>query len=359
MKIKTLKFSLYLLTLVTVFVSCEPDDDGGVTNNFTEEPRDVQQPKDRDSLLDYLNSHYYNSSFFETGTNHKYTDIIISELPIDEDTGEYLDMPDPANNTLLIDAVEIHTTEFLEVDYEYYILRLNQGGGESPKFTDALRLKYEGSVIESGEVFDSRATPEVVPLVSNGVLSRGTIRAWQLVMPTFNTAFNFDFNNGDIVYNNFGFGVMFIPSGLGYYSTPPAGSPIGVYDNLIFKFELFQQEEMDHDNDGIPSYIEDLDNSIDVFDDDTNDDGFPNFIDFDDDGDGVATLNELIPTEYIIDTNMGEEEPTLAVNEYERSRSEANGVITINTVTITDSNADGVPDYLDENVSINYNEVSD
>ncbi len=49
-------------------------------------------------------------------------------------------------------------------------------------------------------------------------------------------------------------------------------------------------------------------------------------------------------------------EPTIAANEFVRSRTEVNGVITIKTVTIADSNNDGTPDYLDENITIDYNE---
>lgn len=289
MKIKTLKFSLYLLVLVTVFVSCEQDDDP--TTTFEERDRTEQQVVDDSTLVAYLSHHYYNSSFFETGVNHKYTDIIITELPIDEDTGEYLDMPDPDQNTLLVDAVDVLTTEYLDTDYKYYILRLNQGVGESPKFTDAVRVRYEGYSAVSGDVFDSRITPLNLPLVGNGFSTFGTIRGWQLVLPSFNSALDFTTDNGIVNYNNFGLGVMFVPSGLGYFS----GSTTGVsYDNLIFKFELLQMEEVDHDTDLIPSYIEDLNGNLDVNDDDTDEDGFPDYIDLDDDEDGVLTINEDI-----------------------------------------------------------------
>ncbi|EDP69943.1 hypothetical protein FBALC1_10437 [Flavobacteriales bacterium ALC-1] len=344
MKIKTLKLSLYLLALVAVFVSCEQDDDP--TNTFTEEDRDVQQLKDKDSLLDYLNTHYYNSSFFESGTNHKYTDIVITELEEGEDV--------PSGSTLLIDDIEIHTTVFLDYDYEYYILRINQGEGGSPKFTDAVRMRYEGSSVVDGDIFDSRATPIDLSLVGNSISTFGTIRGWQLVIPSFNSAMDFNIDgNGNVNYNGFGLGVMFLPSGLAYYSGITTGSP---YDNLIFKFELLQYDEADHDLDELPSHIEDLDGDLDVNNDDTDDDGFPNYIDFDDDGDGVSTTDELMPKQYIVDTNMGEGEPTLETNEYETSRSENNGIITINTVTIADSNSDGLADYLDEDITINYNE---
>jgi len=289
MKTNTFKLCLSILTVVTLFISCEEDDDPTVT--FVEEDRTVQQAKDNDSIIDYLSTHYFNSSFFDTGVNHNYSDIIITEL---------------------------------------------------------------GS-IEDGNVFDSRSTPIDLSLVGNGFTSFGTIRAWQLVMPTFNSAFDFTLENGVVNYNNYGLGVMFVPSGLAYFAGITTGSS---YDNLIFKFELLQYEEEDHDGDGIPSYLEDLDGNGDISNDDTDENEFPNFIDLDDDGDEVLTFDELEQTIYIVDTNMGENEPTLEVNEYEFSRSSDSGVITITTIKALDTDSNGILDYLDEGVSINYNDTS-
>lgn len=353
MKLKTLRLSIIFLALFSLLISCDNDDDGGTTTIELED-RTEQQVKDSDSIVLYLSTHYYNSAYIASSTDPKYTDIIITELPIDETTGEYLDMPDPDNNTLLIDAVTTYTTTYLEADYEYYVLHLNQGDGASPNFTDEIRVRYEGtSINDDGDIFDVIATPGDLLLQGDGFSTFGTIRAWQLVMPMFNTADGFDLVDGIVDYNNFGLGVMFVPSGLGYFAGTSTGSS---YDNLMFKFELLQFEVEDHDNDGIPSYLEDLDNSTDVFDDDTDEDGFPNYIDFDDDGDDVSTFNELLSTTYSVDTNVGEEEPTLAAEEFEYSRSEEAGVITINTVTVVDSNSDGTPDYLDATIAIDYNE---
>ena len=223
-----------------------------------------------------------------------------------------------------------------------------------------MRVRYEGSSIneevgEEEDVFDSAATPIDLNLQTDGVSVTGAIKAWQLVMPTFNSSTGFGIDaNGNVGFNDFGLGIMFVPSGLGYFSGTATGQS---YDNLIFKFELLQYETVDHDNDGIPSYAEDLDGDLDVEDDDTDGDTFPNFIENDDDGDDVYTIDELIPTEYTVNTNLGDEEPTLATNEFEISRSETNGIITIKTVTIADSNNDGTPDYLDDTITINYNEI--
>lgn len=291
MKIKTLKFILGFLAVTTVFISCKKDD-GTSIPPFVEADRTEQQAKDNDSILSYLTTHYYNSSFFETGSDHKYTDILITELPQDVD-GNYLDMPNPDQNTLLFDAVETRETLFLETIYTYYVLNLNQGGGEAPEFTDQIRVRYEGSSIESEEIFDVISSPEDFLLVGNGFTTFGLIRAWQVVMPTFNTAFDFESEDGSgsVDFKNFGLGVMFVPSGLAYFSGSNTGSS---YDNIIFKFELLQYEEVDHDGDSIPSYLEDLNGDLDLGNDDTDFNGLPNYIDLDDDGDGVLTPNEDI-----------------------------------------------------------------
>lgn len=341
---KSIKFILFLAFVSVLAVSCKEDDDVNVPDVEVRD-RGEQQLVDSDSLVNYLSSHYYNSGFFETGSNHKYTDIVITEL---QDGGVV-----PDGHTLLMQAVETYTSTFEETEYEYYILRLNQGGGEAPNFTDRVFVRYEGTSINTDETFDSVASPIVLPLQGNLISTSGAIKGWQLVMPNFNSATDFTIENGFVNYNNFGLGMMFIPSGLGYFS----GTNTGVsFDNLAFKFELIRFEVEDHDGDGIPSYIEDLDSDMDVSNDDTDEDNFPNFIDLDDDGDGVGTVDELMSNTYTVDTNISEEEPILDPGEYEVSRSTSDGILTINTVKVVDSDNNGTPDYLQEDISINYNE---
>ena len=351
MKIKILKFTLSFLALIAIIYSCNNDDDNIIT--VEERDRTEQQAADRDSLLAYLSTHYYNSSFLEADTNRKYSDIIITELI----TGDEV----PEGNRLLIDAVETHTINYLDVEYEYYILRLNQGGGNAPRFTDAVRVRYEGVSVESGETFDIISTPEDFSLTTS--IGLGVIKGWELIMPQFNSAIvptdGYNVIEGIVQYDNFGLGVMFIPSGLAYYSGANTGSS---YDNLIFKFELLQVEQADHEGDGIPSYLEDLDGDNDVFNEDTDDDGFANFIDVDDDGDGVLTVDEnqtrsqsgfinLLAAETYVSENLLTNELLIDIVE------EENGTFTVNVYIITDANDDGMADYLDSEITTNYNEI--
>jgi len=292
------KITLFILTLVIVFVSCESDDDDFV---LPVQDRAEQQIIDRALLIEYLETHFYNSGDFVNTNSPSIRDIIISELPEDGI------LPEPNNNTLLIDVVEFKNVLFEEVDYEYYILRLNQGGGDMmPNASDNVRANFVGTLL-NGEEFDSSINPidfdltQVVPGFSRAFID-------------FNTAESFVINqDGTADFINSGVGVIFMPSGLGFFQQIAPGIPN--LSSLIFKFELFQTEILDHDNDGVPSFLEDLDNDLEVNTDDTDGDQIPNYLDPDDDDDGTLTIDEDI---------NGDGNP---LND--------------------DTNGDGVPNYLD------------
>ena len=105
---------------------------------------------------------------------------------------------------------------------------------------------------------------------------------------------------------------------------------------------------LDIDADGLLSSMEDLDGDNDILNDDTDGDGLPNFRDSDDDGDGTITANEVVLKTYTL--NPGDMEPVLASNEFEKDRNtNDDGVTTVLTVVLTDTDGDGIPDYLDAN----------
>ena len=337
-----MKFRYYLLALLSLslmFNACSKSDGDPTIEPVNVVDRGEQQIIDNDSLIGYLETHYYNSGDFIGNPNPSMNDLVITEL-LDGETV-------PTEHTLLIDAVQTKTTVFSETDYEYYVLKLNQGAGDMPNFTDEIRFKYEGSLLND-EVFETIVNPEDEDLLR-------LIPGWSRVIPEFNTAESF-LENGDgtVSYYNSGVGVMFLPSGLAYFSETRPSIP--AYSPLIFRFELFQTRVNDHDADGVPSYLEDIDGDKDVVNDDTDNNFLSNYVDPDDDGDGVLTINELEPKTYTVNTNEGEQEPILGSKEFEISRTESNGVITIKTVTIMDSNNDGVDDYLDNEITIDYSE---
>ncbi len=328
------KVTLYILCLTFGFLSCKKD------NNTTEvtPPRDrgEQQIIDNDSIVGYLETHYYNSGDFVSNPDPSIDDLVITELS----DGETV----PDGSTLLMDAVEKKSVVYAETDYDFYILKLNQGGGDSPTFADDIRVLYEGFTLDDN-VFDSNT---IIPYYAD-LITQVVVEGWRRVFPEFNTAESFVENeDGTLDYMNKGLGVMFLPSGLAYFSSPGPSFP--AYSPLIFKFELLQMYQNDHDGDGIPSYLEDLNGDGEfTLDDDTDGDNIPNYADNNDDGDGVLTKDEIIIKTYTKGTvdeikNMPLESNQVLLNKIVK---EQDGTYTGTVITFTDTDGDGTPDYLD------------
>ena len=316
-----MKFKLYILliTILLLGFSCGDDDDDGIVE-VPEADRTEQQVIDNDSLVSFLQTHYVDESLLTNNPTILFNEIEINQLPED---GE---LPNPDQNSLLIDMVETLTTTYFDVEYEYYILKINQGGSEnSPNFSDKVRVSYEGTLMDD-TVFDSSSTPVDFDLTS-------TIAGWGRVLPEYNNAEDFIVNSdGTVTYNNPGIGIMFLPSGLGYYSA--AAGTVPVYSNLIFKFKVFQSEVNDHDFDNVPSHLEDLNGDYDLTNDDTDDDTFADFIDSDDDNDGTLTIDEdLEPDSDLTVDRDGDGDPTNDIGDGDPTNDDTDG--------------DGIPNYLD------------
>lgn len=297
---RIVKISLLVLCLSIGLFSCKNDDDDNVINEAVAIPprdRAEVQLEDDVKIIEYLTTHYYNAQKFTNNVNAKISDLIISTEALD-DTYKVLFTDDNIDN----DAVEVNTVTLFNVAYKFYTLKLNQGGGDAVNFSDAVRVNYVGSLLSNDNVFDSAASPVVLNLIGDNIQISGTIIGWRKVMSLFNASQSFtDASDGTVSYNNHGVGVMFLPSGLAYFSSPPS-TDIPRYASLIFKFDLVQTFESDFDNDGVPSHLEDVSNPKDgeffvepdnqENDDDTDNDGFPDYVDPDDDGDGVLTIDE-------------------------------------------------------------------
>ncbi|MGB7784539.1 MAG: FKBP-type peptidyl-prolyl cis-trans isomerase [Salinimicrobium sp.] len=296
---KLRKFSLACLLFTAVFVSCNKDDDNPDPDPVEVRDRAVQEVADQEALLEYLQTHFYNYEDFENPSEG--FDYSIQLDTIDEAN---------ADKTPLIDSdlLQTKTYTFQDVEYKIYILKVREGEKSQPKFTDSTFVSYRGELLDQS-MFDSSDNPMWFDLVR-------TIPGFGQTMTEFKGASGFQVNSDNTVTfnNDYGVGAMFVPSGLAYFQNAPSGIP--PYSPLVFTFKLYGVNEADHDGDGIPSYMEDLNNNKIISDDNTDDDMFANYLDPDDDGDFIPTREEII------------------INED-------------GTLEFPDKDNDGTPDYLD------------
>ncbi len=307
------KLMLLCLLAVVVF-SCSKNNDDVPEIEIRD--RGEVAIEDDQALIDYLSTHFYNYEEFENPSED--FDYVVKIDTIDGSN---------ADKTPIIESDKLitKTINYEGVDQQLYILKIREGVGEKPHFTDSVYVSYKGELLNS-TVFDANnfQTPTWFSLgnyyqvQSNGnlVLKGGLIKGYTAAIQEFGAASGFDVNPDNTVswYNDYGIGAIFIPSGLGYFSSPQ--SKIPAYSPLIFKVNLYRVKIADHDGDGIPSYMEDLDNDGNILNDDTDDDGLFNSSDPDDDGDGTPTRDEIV------------------INED-------------GSIEFTDTNDDGTPDYLD------------
>jgi FKBP-type peptidyl-prolyl cis-trans isomerase FkpA len=274
-----------LFIMVMIFTSCKKDDDNGP--GYVPRDRGEQQAVDLSELKVFFETHYYNSADFEGVSDKHIQDIVISRLNDEQSL--------PEGKTLLKNVVDSVEMTYLELPYKLYYLKLNEGGTTEDSFmnfSDEIDFRYEGNLISSSEIgstFDYNYDSARFGLL-------GLIPGYKYVMPNFkaSTGSSID-GNGDVNYLDYGFGVMFLPSGLAYFDQSLSGVPS--YSNLIFKFEVNRATEMDHDLDGVPTHLEisnDDNGNYDVSGYNLDNDSFPNYLDNDDDGDGVLTINEDI-----------------------------------------------------------------
>ncbi len=125
------------------------------------------------------------------------------------------------------------------------------------------------------------------------------------------------------------------------------------------EFDLVVYDEIDLDGDGVPNDDEDLNNNGDLEDDDTDGDGIPNYLDSDDDGDNVETIDETqgigagLGPQIFIDTDGD------MIENYLDDDDDGDGVLTKDEdyngngdPIDDDTNNNDIPDFLDEDVAL-------
>jgi len=267
----TLKRVFVFLLLVSLVFSCRRDD------SKIEPPRPFseQYPVDLAAIEDFLETHYMEVVNNPGGIDHM--DVRFFKI---EEGGTQI--PLKLHPALTFRILELH-----DLQYKIYYIPLYMGAEDNPSPTnvDAVFTAYRGILLD-GRVFDYVQTPSIMLRLDN------LIRGWREIFPQFRTGSYVDNGDGTISFDDFGTGVMFLPSALAYYNVAQTNIP--PYSPLVFSFKLFEIERIDHDNDGIPSYLEDINGDGYLTEaDDTDGDGRPDYLDVDDDGDGVMTRNEI------------------------------------------------------------------
>ncbi|MBG6185911.1 FKBP-type peptidyl-prolyl cis-trans isomerase [Flavobacterium sp. CAN_S2] len=303
------KFKYYFILLITTvsLFSCSKDDAAEITP-----PREfaVQYKTDLTDIEEYLKTYYItvvNHAGFQDDQDVTFTKIAAGGTQ----PSIYSYLNSPTYPKLLSRPVKLH-----DITYTLYYLVLREGTGASPSNVDGVLAAYKGDYLSRQKVaevetltatfFEELRDPQQFFNLTT------TITGWGETFPEFKTGTYSSKDDGTVSYKDFGAGVMFIPSGLGYYNL--GSNSIPAYAPLVFSFKLYEINRLDSDGDGIMNFQEDIDgdNYMRVFatgvanPDDTDGDGIPNYLDTDDDGDGVSTRTEitgtngvLIPFEFI------------------------------------------------------------
>ncbi|GGB72954.1 hypothetical protein GCM10007424_11130 [Flavobacterium suaedae] len=256
-----------LIAFVLITAGCKKDDGASI-----EPPRDYgeQYAVEKPEIEDYLKTHYIASVDAEFN-------VVVEEIPDGSDEVSIWDQTDyPLQSKVATYADVAHTL--------YYIV-FQEGVGESPTRADNVFAAYRGFRLD-GTQFDYNPYPDTFSSLA------ATIRGWQEIIPLFKGGEYVD--NPDSPdpahFENYGAGMMFLPSAYGYYNTSQTNIP--PYSPIIFTFNLYDVRFIDTDGDGILNRYE-TEEGIDIKDYDTDGDGTPNYLDTDDDGDGHSTRTEI------------------------------------------------------------------
>ncbi len=304
------KYYFIVLTASLSLFSCSKDDSPPEVVQVPPRAYQDQYNDDIKIIEDYLSSHY----FIEVINPSIYDDRDVKIAKIDNGQASILSYLNAETYPkLLVRTVEIH-----KLKYKLYYLVLRPGVKDAPTNVDGVLVSYSGSYLSKTDetpVIKSTLFEEVK--FPQDILDLYTvIRGWKEVFPQFKSGDAPEINDdGTSSHTNFGLGVMFVPSGLGYFNRASANLP--AYSPLVFSFKLYKVKRLDHDVeirgnslipsfDGIPSHLEDLDgdhymwaswelpdSANGVNPDDTDKDGTPDFLDIDDDGDYYTTKLEI------------------------------------------------------------------
>jgi len=314
---------VFVLLTVAMLWSCKNDDDN---NPERVPPRLLSEvaAEDNQTIISYLETHFYNYEEFASPPMDFDYKIVIDTIAGDNASKTPLMSQVQSASISVSSRDEFGLDEDETIAHTYYYLIAREGVGASPSVADSTFVRYEGSLL-NGNSFDGSTNTPIWFDLSQIQAPLGGARGFTEGMVNFKSGGTPIVNeDGTFEVENYGVGMMIFPSGLGFFNSIQGSIP--QYSPLIFKIDLFTMEQADHDDDGIPSIDEDVNGDGYLYNDNTDEQEeedrqlrqrFVNFLDADDDGDGVSTRDEI---------------------------SDSNGNIII---PYPDTDGDGTPDYLD------------
>ena len=223
-----------------------------------------------------MKSHFFNYDDFNDLSPNDSPEIVFDSI-----IGDNIDKT-PIYDQVSTLQISVKDADDNLVNHNLYYHIIREGIGENPTVADSVFVSYKGLLLD-GVSFDTRKNPIWME-------AKNLIRGFQEFLPLLSKGDIRVNNNGTYEFFNFGIGFAIFPSGLGYFQSGSISIP--PYSPLIFKVNMMTLNRTDHDNDSVLTIIEDLNGDHDFNNDDTDSDNIPNFLDDDDDGDGVLTMNE-------------------------------------------------------------------
>ncbi|MEM1340235.1 MAG: hypothetical protein AAF717_14665 [Bacteroidota bacterium] len=316
-----MKKLLGLLLALGLFSACG-DDDGFQGEIIPPRLLAEVAPENDAEILEYLSTHFYNYEDFQEPIAPDFD----FKIRIDTIAGDNADKT-PLSEQVSSQVIRVNSFEFglseeeEDIPHTLYYLIPKQGVGASPSVADSIVVRYTGSLLD-GTTFDASDTGVWFDLARIQAPLQGA-RGFTEGAAFFNSGGDPITNpDGTFDVEGFGAGIMFIPSGLGFFNA--AQGLIPAYSPLVFELNVLAMVASDHDQDGIPSILEDLNGNGYLYDDNTDEEEEEqlriqpavDFLDLDDDNDGIRTSEEI-------------------------------SIDSAGNITFPDSDGDGTPDYRD------------
>ncbi|WP_410881102.1 hypothetical protein [Myroides sp. DW712] len=309
---------LGILTIALTLTNCNKSDDSGSLPVVPLRDSKEVYTENISSIEKYLKNNYMIERdgiiSFDSITNPNYKnqptifeDSRLKSIVMNNEDYTAFSLPDPYDRTKNIFK---YAKSADTVKYKIYYLVLNEGAGNTSSPIDSIFVKRNNFTLKNEKVasLNHPNTGGFYSFPTTIAELRGTATAplrmytgERQVLRFVKTALEAGINpDGTISFDESTAGriIAFIPAGVGQFSS--GYSTLKAYQPYITDLTLVSAFERDHDLDGIPSKYEVKPEKIgteltvhDYFELDTNNNGVPNFLDVDDDGDGVPTRIEL------------------------------------------------------------------